>query len=123
MEDIFDPQLAKAASGQGSVSPSNTPSSGPTGPSKKEPTHVGAIVGGVIGGLAAFVVTGVGAWIFLRRRAMVNDNGDDPDYTKASTGTSPFKPKTFEHKQLPSLPRLYVRSFTIPRGLDPDQHL
>ena len=123
MEDIFDPELAKAASGQGSVSPIPPTISISNTRSKKEQARVGAIAGGVIGGLAVFVVAGVGAWIFFRKRSMVQDNGDDPDYTKASTGPPTSEPKTFEHKELPPLPQqVYVRLFPILQGLHPDQH-
>jgi len=127
--DIFDPVLAKAAGGPESLSPvpptlsvSDGQTSSPTSPSGtrvlssttgpsptqesnnggRKPSHVGAIVGGVIGGLAALTVAGVGTWIFRRKRATVHSDGDHPDYTKVSTD-----PPTSEQEIPPSHPRLY----------------
>ena len=122
MGDIFDPVPAKAAGGAESLSPvpptlsvSNPPANGPTSSSgtqegndgEKQSSHVGAIIGGVIGGLALLAATAVVVWIFLRRRVLARGDGNSnyPDYTKVSTG-----PPTAEHEIPPSHPRLYVGS-------------
>ena len=114
--------LAKAAGGAESLSPapptlsvSNLPANGPTSSSgtqesndgEKQSSHVGAIIGGVIGGLALLAATAVVVWIFLRRRVLARGDGDSnyPDYTKVSTG-----PPTTENEIPPSHPRLYVGS-------------
>ena len=96
-----------------STGPSGTQeSSGPTNPpgnkesnnGGEKPSHVGAIVGGVLGGLATLAVTGVGAWIFLRKRAMVQGDRDYPGHTKV-----PTDPPTSEDGTPLPHPRLYVR--------------
>ena len=124
------PPTLSVSDATSSLSPTGPPgtreTSGPTNPAStqgsdnggKTPSHVGAIVGGVIGGLAALAVTGVGAWIFLRKRATVHGDGGYPDYTKVSTA-----PPTSENEIPPSHPRLYVRLSIILSGLHSDRHL
>jgi len=121
--------LARAAGGPESLSPvpptlsvSNGQSLLPTGPSGTrdtsgtagpsptregnnvgtKPSRVGAIVGGVVGGLAVLAVAGIGTWIFRRKRATVHSDGDHLDYTKVSTG-----PPTSEQEIASLHPRLY----------------
>ena len=137
--------LARDAGGPDSLSPvpptlsvSNTPSLDPTGPSgtrvssgpadpsstqesnngDEQSSHVGAIVGGVIGGLAALAVASAGAWIFLRKRATVHGNGDNPNYTEVSTGVP------VSEQEIPPLnPRLYVRLSVPLVGSHSNRHL
>ena len=140
--DGFDPATAKAAGGQPEVlapvpstvtlsssstssrSPSTVsadPTSTSTGQdnSKTEkPSNVGAIAGGVIGGLAILAAVGVGVWMFLRRRATarIRINGDYPDYPKYTAVAS-----TSEHGIQPSQMRLYVSFFIIVPSLRSNQ--
>lgn len=103
---------------------SGSPSSGSTtststsvgdNQTKKSSPNVGAIVGGVIGGLAFLAAVGFGIWIFLRRRASARGtatyggiDGDYPDYPRYSDG-----PIMSEHSVQPSQMRLYVGHFVI----------
>ena len=76
-------------------------------------SNVGAIAGGVIGGLAALGVIGIGVWLFLRRRAVGHKGGD---YSRVSTGAP-----VSEHGKQPSQLRLYVRVFIVLSGLRSDR--
>lgn len=76
--------------------------------------NLGAIIGGVIGGLAALAMIGVGVWIFLRKRAIARE---DPHYTRVSTGAP-----TSENGKQPSQLRLYVKMFLVQFGFDSDRH-
>ena len=134
MEDGFDLGAAKAVGGlpesigsappigslsgssTGSGSPSATTVSGnPTGQGIQKSSSTGAIVGGVIGGLGALVLIGVGACIF-RRRAMARRDQVYPEdigvYTDAPAS---------EHGTLPSQLRPYVRLFATLSGLRSDR--
>ena len=85
---------------------------------------MGAIVGGVIGGLAFLGAVGVGAWVFLRRRAARRNHGyaeagdtNHQDYPKYSPG-----PVMSENGMQPSQMRLYVSLFILLSGLYFDRH-
>ena len=126
--------LAKAAGGPESLAPipptlslSSTLPSGTANPSAtqgsngggKKSSNVGAIIGGVAGGLAALALIVIGTrMIFIRKRAVVHAGEDYPDDIKASTDTP-----TAEREIPPSYPRLYVRLLAILPGLHSDRYL
>ncbi|KAF9791940.1 hypothetical protein BJ322DRAFT_1026298 [Thelephora terrestris] len=129
----FDPVLAKAAGGPESLSPVPPTLSTSVSPAHTDPpattqgndngnggkksSHVGAIVGGVIGGLAALAVIGA-TWMFLRKRAAAHGDGDYPDYTKVYPGG--VSSSEHAHEIPPSQPRLYDPSdpSTYPSHID-----
>jgi hypothetical protein len=76
----------------------------------KKKSNAGAIAGGVIGGLAALAVIGVGVWFFLRKRATRQGDGDYSDYTRVSTG-APMSEPGVQSSNL----RLYVRFYHLIR--------
>lgn len=90
-----------------------------TNPSKKS-SNKGAIAGGVIGGLAALAAIGIGAWIFLRKRAMARSDQGYSDYTRVSLGApmSEHEQKSQPSQQL----RLYVRLFVVLSSFHSDCH-
>ena len=111
------PLLSATTSSLGTVSPSATQGNNDGG---KKPSNVGAIVGGVIGGLAvlALIAIGVTHMIFIRKLAVVHAGEDHPNDTKVSTDAP-----TAEREIPPSQPWLYVRSLTILLGSHSDQYL
>jgi len=100
----------------GSTNPTSTSSSQANGDEPKASSNVGAIVGIVVGGLAALAAIGIGVWIFLRRRAAARVVGDYPDYPGYSAVAS-----NSEHGVGPSQMRLYVRFFVPVSSLHSDQ--
>ncbi|KAF9647246.1 hypothetical protein BDM02DRAFT_3261818 [Thelephora ganbajun] len=145
VQNAFDPAAAKSAGGQPevlapvpstvSLSSSSTssgsstmitedPISTSTGQGNHDqtnkPSNVGAIVGGVIGGLAVLAAFGVGIWIFLRKRAIARVDEDYPGHTTYSTDAI-----TSGHHVSPSQVRLYDPSdpSTYPTlsGYDPSE--
>ena len=111
------PLLSATTSSLGTVSPSATQGNNDGG---KKPSNVGAIVGGVIGGLAvlALIAIGVTHMIFIRKLAVVHAGEDHPNDTKVSTDAP-----TAAREIPPSQPWLYVRSLTILLGSHSDQYL
>ena len=139
--DTFDPVAAKAAgdgpetlapvpstvslssgpTNSGSISiisidPTSTPTGQGTETTTKKSSNVGATVGGIIGGLAILGALGVGALIFIRRRAAARIGRDHPNYPKYSAVAS-----NSEHTMLPSQMRLYVSFFALVSSLYFDQ--
>jgi len=89
------------------VNPTTTSTGQEDNNQTKKSSNVGAIVGGVIGGLAFLAAVGIGAWMFLRRRANPRIDEDYPDYPRYSDG-----PLMAEQNMPPSQMRLYV-SFVV----------
>jgi len=115
--------LSGSSTGSGSLSsiaanPTSTSTGQDNNNQTKKPSSVGAIVGGVIGGLAFLAAVGVGAWIFLRRRAPARNDEDYPDHPRHSADAL-----MSEYGMQPSQMRLYVRfSSSCPAPFLTDLH-
>ena len=79
LNDIFAQTVARytpmtpsssssAAASSSASSPTGTPSPEGGAPTKKSSSHAGAIAGGVVGGIAAIAILGLGTWFWRRRR-------------------------------------------------------
>lgn len=109
--------------------PSGTSSTGSTGTSTtatatatSDPdeddggTNVGAIAGGVVGGVAGLAIIGAAAWWFLRKRrrgavpAVVVADADKPNETREMDATAALKTTGGPPRELDATPRDTPRS-------------
>lgn len=82
---VVNPSIAQTSGSATATSLSKLAGNGTSGGFSK----VGPIVGGLVGGLAALVLIGVGVFFFLRRRKLADDDADDEKFYRKGASTAP----------------------------------